>query len=115
MGFCMGGHIALVVAAETKNRFAAVCPFYGSPDGVDPHAIAIPVCGSYGARDKGIPADEVRAFAASLTVPNDVRIYDEAGHAFFDDQRPSYVASAAADAWARTIAFFTKYLGQPKT
>ncbi len=45
----------------------------------------MPVCGSYGARDTGIPPDEVRAFVAALTVPNDLRIYDDAGHAFFDD------------------------------
>ncbi len=113
MGFCMGGHIALVVASETANRFAAVCPFYGTPDGIDPHAIAIPVCGSYGARDTSIPVAAVRAFAAALTVPNDIRIYDEAGHAFFDDQRASYVASAAADAWKRTLAFLQKYSGEP--
>ena len=113
MGFCMGGHIALVTAAATEKRFAAVCPFYGSPDGVDPHAIRIPVCGSYGARDTSIPAAAVRAFAAALTVPNDIRIYDEAGHAFFDDQRASYVATAAADAWKRTIAFLQKYSVEP--
>jgi carboxymethylenebutenolidase len=113
MGFCMGGHIALVVATETGNRFAAVCPFYGSPEGIDPHAIAIPVCGSYGARDTSIPVAAVRAFAAALTVPNDIRIYDEAGHAFFDDQRASYVASAATDAWKRTIAFLQKYSVEP--
>lgn len=109
MGFCMGGHIALETAAATSNRFAAVCPFYGAPKGVDPTAIVIPVCGSYGARDTSIPADDVLAFAAALTVPHDIRIYDDAGHAFFDDQRSSYVASAAADAWTRTIAFLEKY------
>ena len=47
----------------------------------------MPVCGSYGARDTGIPADSVREFAAALHVPNDIKIYDDAGHAFFDDQR----------------------------
>jgi carboxymethylenebutenolidase len=109
MGFCMGGRIALQTAAVTGNLFVAVCPFYGSPEGVDPHAIAIPVCGSYGGRDTSIPATDVRAFAAALHVPNDIRIYDDAGHAFFDDQRASYVASAAADSWQRTIAFLQKY------
>ncbi len=47
---------------------------------------------------------------ARLTAPHDVKIYDEAGHAFFDDTRASYVPSAAADAWARTLAWFHKYL-----
>ncbi len=110
MGFCMGGRLALTAAVEGGDLFSVVAPFYGDVAHVDPKAIFIPVCGSYGGRDSSIPAANVRAFAASLTVPNDVKIYDEAGHAFFDDQRASYVASAAEDAWKRTIACFEKYL-----
>ena len=113
-GFCMGGRLVLVAVSEEGNLFAAAAPFYGAVTDVDPKAIHIPVCGSYGGRDTGIPAPSVRAFAAALTVPNDFRIYDEAGHAFFDDQRASYVASAAADAWRRTIAWFEEYLGGTK-
>lgn len=109
-GFCMGGKLALVAAINEGELFAVVAPFYGDTAGLDPTAIHIPLCGSYGGRDTGIPAENVRAFAAALTVPNDVRVYDEAGHAFFDDQRKSYVASAASDAWTRTIACFNKYL-----
>ncbi len=112
-GFCMGGKLALVAAIEEGERFALVAPFYGAVADIDPKNVRIPVCGSYGGRDTGIPAENVRAFAAALTVPNDIKIYDEAGHAFFDDQRASYVASAAADAWTRTISCFTTYLGKP--
>jgi carboxymethylenebutenolidase len=114
-GFCMGGRIVLLSAIDNGDVFAAACPFYGPLADVDPTKIHIPVCGHYGARDTGIPAESVRAFAAALTVPNEFKIYDNAGHAFFDDQRPSYVASAAADAWKGTIAFFERYLGQPKS
>lgn len=109
-GFCMGGKLALTAAVEEGNLFAVVAPFYGAVADIDPKAMHIPVCGSYGGRDTGIPADGVRAFAAALSVPNDIKVYDEAGHAFFDDQRSSYVASAAADAWTRTLACFSKYL-----
>lgn len=115
MGFCMGGRIVLNEIAQDGTLFAAAAPFYGAVENVDPKAIATPLCGSYGGRDKGIPADSVRAFAAALTVPHDFRIYDDAGHAFFDEDRPSYVPAAAADAWARTIAFFNKYLASPST
>jgi carboxymethylenebutenolidase len=114
-GFCMGGHLALVAAAGEGELFAVVAPFYGAVKDVDPQTIRIPVCGSYGGRDTGIPPDSVRAFAAALTVPNDIRIYDEAGHAFFDDQRASYVASAAADAWKRTLACYREYLVSVKS
>jgi carboxymethylenebutenolidase len=111
LGFCMGGRIALLAAIDNGDVFSAICPFYGALTDVDPHAIRVPVCGSYGARDTSIPAEGVRAFAESLTVPNDIRIYDDAGHAFFDNHRPSYVASAADDAWKRTISFLKLYLG----
>ena len=109
-GFCMGGRLALTAAAEEGRRFTVVAPFYGDPKPIDPSTIHIPVCGSYGGRDAGIPAQSVLAFAAALTVPNDLRIYDDAGHAFFDDQRASYVAPAAEDAWRRLLACFEKYL-----
>jgi carboxymethylenebutenolidase len=110
-GFCMGGHIVLEETIDNGPLFLAAAPFYGAVAGIDPKAVKIPICGSYGGRDTGIPAADVRAFAAALTVPNDFKIYDEAGHAFFDDQRASYVASAAQDAWERTIAWFRRYLG----
>ena len=109
-GFCMGGRLALTAAVEEGELFSVVAPFYGDVAHVDPKTIHIPVCGSYGGRDTGIPPEKVGEFTAALTVPNDVRIYDQAGHAFFDDQRSSYVASAATDAWKRTIACFEKYL-----
>jgi len=72
--------------------------------------IRIPIEGNYGERDTGILAPDVRAFQKRLRVPNDIKIYSEAGHGFFDDQRAAYVPSAAADAWTRTLTFFAKYL-----
>lgn len=109
IGFCMGGRVAMLASIDDHGVFSAVCPFYGPVEGVDPHAIDVPLCGSYGARDTGIPPASVRAFEAALTVPHDVKIYDEAGHAFMDDQRAAYVASAAADAWRRAVAFLKRY------
>ena len=111
LGFCMGGHIALIQAVDNGDVFSAVCPFYGSLKDIDPDKIHIPLCGSYGARDTSIAADDVRGFRAELRVPNDVRVYNTAGHAFCDDTRPSYVAAAAADAWKRTVDFLQQYLG----
>src|SRR5579872_2440928 len=112
-GFCMGGHLTLVQAMDNGDIFALAAPFYGNVDEIDPEKIHIPICGSYGARDTSIPADGVRAFQAKLNVPNDIKIYDEAGHAFFDDQRGAYVPSAADDAWHRVMAFYKKHLGEP--
>ncbi|MBV8172223.1 MAG: dienelactone hydrolase family protein [Candidatus Eremiobacteraeota bacterium] len=122
MGFCMGGAIAIRAAVDDAN-FDCADIFYGkvrwgqSDDGpITDMALAwtdkvrVPMMGNYGARDTGILADDVREMAKRLTVPNDVKIYDEAGHAFFDDTRASYVPSAATDSWTRTLAWFAKYL-----
>jgi carboxymethylenebutenolidase len=113
-GFCMGGHLALIQALDNGDVFDAVAPFYGAIKDVDPTEIHIPVCGSYGEKDTSIPAEDLRTWRSALRVPNDIRIYGSAGHAFFDDTRSSYVASAADDAWKRVLAFFKDQLG-PQT
>jgi carboxymethylenebutenolidase len=121
-GFCMGGGIALQQIIDSK-AYAACSMFYGSvrpgtpsSDPTTPSTfdftsrITTPLLGSFGARDNSIKPADVTAMFARLTAPHAVKIYDEAGHAFFDDTRSSYVPSAAADAWARTLAWFQTYL-----
>ena len=112
MGFCMGGSITWHQPVENPGVFSAAAIFYGNPTFAESHVdqIKIPIFGGFGERDTSIPADQVRALAAKLTVPTDIKIYAEAGHAFMDDQRQSYVPSAAADAWERLLAFYAKYL-----
>ncbi|MDP9024076.1 MAG: dienelactone hydrolase family protein [Candidatus Eremiobacteraeota bacterium] len=113
IGFCMGGHLALEQAIDNADVFDAVAPFYGAVKDIDPLEVHIPVCGSYGERDSSIPADDVRTRKNALRVRNDIRIYGTAGHAFFDDTRPAYVAAAAEDAWKRTLIFFKELLELP--
>jgi len=121
-GFCMGGGIVLKQIVDSK-AYGAASMFYGDVRPGTPRdqsttattfdftsRITTPLMGSFGARDTSIKPDDVRAMFAHLTVPHDLKIYDEAGHAFFDDTRPSYVTSAAADAWARTLRWFHTYL-----
>jgi carboxymethylenebutenolidase len=121
-GFCMGGGIALhqVIA---HNDYAACVMFYGDvlqgapkdqPVTAETFAytkhITTPVMGNFGGRDTSIKPEDVNAMFALLTVPHDAKVYPEAGHAFFDDTRKSYVASAASDAWTRTLGWFHTYL-----
>jgi len=124
MGFCMGGRIALRAAVDDKGIFDAAVIFYGGVRWDDSknqgpisdaalawtQGVTIPLMGQYGARDTSILPADVQAMQARLKVPNDIKIYPEAGHAFFDDTRERYVASAAADAWTRTLTWFGKYL-----
>ncbi|HEV3153863.1 MAG TPA: dienelactone hydrolase family protein [Candidatus Baltobacteraceae bacterium] len=108
-GFCMGGAVVLSQIAGS-TLFTAASVFYGSVQPPPQGAISAALLGSYGARDTSIAPADVRAFFEQLSAPHDLKIYDEAGHAFFDDTRARYVASAANDAWRRTLAWFEKYL-----
>jgi len=121
-GFCMGGGLALQ-SIIGSNAFAAASIFYANVrPGTNPSdpttpstfdftsRITTPLLGSFGARDTSIKAEDVQAMFTRLRPPHAVKIYDEAGHAFFDDTRQSYVPSAAADSWTRTLAWFGRYL-----
>jgi len=121
-GFCMGGGIALKQLIGS-DAFAAASIFYGDVRPGTPRdapttpqtfayveRITTPVRGNYGGRDTGIAPADVRTMFGLLRAPHELDIYPEAGHAFFDDTRPSYVATAAADAWAKTLAWFRRYL-----
>ncbi len=128
MGFCTGGAITLRQTVNNAGVFNAASVFYGkvrydtngtSTGPITPMAldyadeIGVPLAGSWGARDTGILAADVNALDAKLTglkKPHDIRVYDEAGHAFFDDTRSAYVAGPAADAWTRTLAWFAAHL-----
>jgi carboxymethylenebutenolidase len=115
VGWCMGGGYALALGID-EPRLAAVVINYGRLV-TDPATIAKikpPVQGNFGATDKGIPVDDVKAFEKALKTTNptvDFMIFDGAGHAFMNpNNKGGYMASAADTAWARIDAFLAKHL-----
>jgi len=52
----------------------------------------------------------IRERLAKLPTPGEVHVYPEAGHAFFNDDRPNYVAAAAQDSWQRALRFLRSSL-----
>ena len=114
VGFCMGGGLSLQLALSRPDLSGAVM-FYGQPDTdpLDLDKAACPVLGLFGADDQGIPAAKIQEMAKQLNEVGegaDVKIYPGAGHAFFNETRPSYNAEAAADAWTLTLTFFNARL-----
>lgn len=115
IGWCMGGGFSAELAAADPRVKAAVV-YYG-PLPTDEKKLAgwkAALLGNFGADDKGIPADEVRAFAAALQkrgVVADVKVYPGAGHAFASSSKPeTFKAEAAKDADERTAAFLKAQL-----
>jgi carboxymethylenebutenolidase len=125
-GFCMGGQYALMTACTVK-RVAACVSWYGmlryaetselkpsSPLALAPR-LGCPYLGLFGAEDAIIPLADVEELRAILTGEGktfEIRIYPGAGHAFFNDTRPdAYRPDAAADGWARAVAFLHRHLG----
>ena len=115
VGFCMGG--ALSLYAATKNEQVGACVvFYGGHPKVqyDLANLHAPVLGLYAGRDNFVtPAvvHELEARLKELGKPAELHIYEDADHAFFNDDRPEvYNAEAAADAWQRTVTFFRTHL-----
>ncbi len=110
IGWCMGGGYSLDVALQEPTLAADVIN-YGRL-ATDPEAlkkINAPILGNFGAQDHGIPPEDVHKFEQALkqlgkTV--DVKIYDDAGHAFENSNNKSgYREADAADAWQRTVNF----------
>lgn len=112
VGFCFGGGITWRCAQGIAELKAAV-PYYGpNPPIEDVPKINAAVLGIYGALDTridaGIPAIEEAMTKAGKTF--DKMIYPNANHAFNNDTGASYNATAALDAWSKTLAWFQKYL-----
>jgi carboxymethylenebutenolidase len=113
-GFCMGGRVTMLAA--TRLPIQAAAPFYGG--GIAgllgaAEGIACPMVLFFGGKDAYIPqgdVEKIRARLASLGKRAEVVVYPDADHGFFCDERPSYDAAAATDAWRRLTKLFAENL-----
>jgi len=124
-GFCMGGRVTFLTACRNPDVKAAV-PFYGGGIGSvqaserTPKApleyadqLRCPVLLFFGDSDPFIPLDEVERIKqrlAELKKSAETVVYPGAPHGFFCNERDSYRADAAKDAWQRLTQFFAQHL-----
>ena len=115
IGWCMGGGYSLDVALQEPTLAADVIN-YGDL-ATDPDAlkkINAPILGLFGAQDRGITPDDVHKFEQQMKQFGkkiDVKIYDDAGHAFENpNNKTGYRAEDAADVWKRTVDFLAATL-----
>ncbi len=118
IGFCIGGHIAYLVAST--DLISATASFYGGGIAVRGLGEAAPTLartGSirgklllfFGAQDTMIPQREVDLLREALyreSIRNELFVYPDAGHGFFCEARSSYHKLGHDDAWRRVKKLF---------
>jgi carboxymethylenebutenolidase len=121
-GFCWGGRITWMYAAHNPQVKAGAA-WYGrlvqDKNPLQPQhpvdiaaQLKVPVLGLYGGKDAGIPLESVEQMRAALDKGHshsEIRVYQDAGHGFHADYRPSYVEGDAHDGWQRCIAWFRRH------
>lgn len=103
IGYCWGGTVAWVAAAQIPKLSAAICYY---PGGLVANAELKPQCPTMlhlGEQDKSPPADAARTVLAEH--PMALAYFYEAGHGFNCDQRGSFNKDSAAKAKERALAF----------
>jgi carboxymethylenebutenolidase len=120
-GFCMGGALTLLAAANVPEVDAAVC-WYGFPplEYIDATKIKAPLLGHFAIGDVPFPiatVDKLEEKLRAAGVKFEFHRY-QAQHAFANETAvganklpiTEYNAAAAELAWKRTMEFFAKHL-----
>ena len=115
-GFCLGGGLSFLTACKFSSEIAAVAPFYGMvlDEWIESvKDITVPVYLFFGGQDPFIPRDRIQQVASrfqELGKIHQLKIYPDAGHGFFCNERSDYNPLAAEDAWRELTRFFQKHL-----
>ena len=108
LGFEFGGTCASVFAANVPSLQACIS-FYGTLSPKNVMKIRCPVLALYGEKDEGLigQISEIE-HAVKEKKKKDVifKVYEDAGHAFFNEKNPElYNRKAADDAWKLVLKF----------
>jgi carboxymethylenebutenolidase len=118
VGFCMGGMLTWVLAAQHGERIAAAVPFYGFPTGdaePDWSGLTAVVRGHMAEHDDFFPPDAVHALAARLRDLGkdvEVTVHPGSGHAFMNPYNPlgTLDAELGARVWPEVCDFLHTHL-----
>lgn len=126
IGYCSGGRQTFLAACSLKIDAAVDC--YGAFVVNEPPAqmpgrmkpilhlapqLSCPLLGLFGADDTFPGPEEVAKLSAELDrlgKEHEFHTYENAGHAFFAVNRPSYRVEAALDGWGKVFDFFGRTL-----
>jgi carboxymethylenebutenolidase len=119
IGFCMGGMLTLVVAAQEGDKIGAAVPFYGAPLGEgapDLSGITAPVQGHFAENDDFFPPEAVAELCGRLQAQGkdcNFEVHPGTGHAFANEDDPlgTHDEAVAKKTWASSVQFLHKHLG----
>jgi carboxymethylenebutenolidase len=109
VGYCLGGSIAFLAATRLSGLKAAVGYYGGMIAKNAGEKPKIPVMLHFGASDPSIPMSDVE-LVKQKRPELEVHVYEGAGHAFSNSDRPNFHAPSAELAGKRTRDFFAKHL-----
>jgi len=112
VGFCFGGYVSNMLAAELPEVINAAVPFYGTPPKANIDKIKAPLMIQLGELDKRVNKSWPAYEEALKGIGADYQafIYEGANHGFHNDSTGRYDEKNAALAWSRSIEFFKKHL-----
>ena len=127
IGYCSGGRQTYLVACNIPSLDAAVDCYGGrvvaGAEDLSPRMpvapldmtadLACPLLGLFGADDANPSLADVAETEEALKRHGktyEFHTYENAGHAFFSVDRPSYRQEAAVDGWGRVFAWFGSHL-----
>jgi carboxymethylenebutenolidase len=119
VGFCMGGMLAFIIAANRPDKVKALVPFYGFPQGdmePDWSKLAATVRGHMAEHDTYFTPSGARTLEAKLrAMGKDVTltIHSGAGHAFMGPHNAlgTLNRALAAQIWPQVVSFLKETLG----
>jgi carboxymethylenebutenolidase len=119
VGFCMGGMLAFIIAANRPDIIKAVVPFYGFPQGQmepDWSKLQAAIRGHMAERDNFFAPPAARALESKLrAMGKDVTltVHPGTGHAFMGPHNAlgTLDAKLAAEIWPDVVTFLRQTLG----
>ena len=115
LGWCLGGGWSLQAGLEMADRVDAVVMYYGqvATDHDRLRLLKAPLLGIFAELDEVVPLQEVQSFRSKLQElgnASEVFIYSGVAHAFANPSGGAYDATAADEAWNKTIEFLNENL-----
>jgi carboxymethylenebutenolidase len=118
VGFCMGGMLSFIIAANRPDAVKAVVPFYGFPQGEtepDWSKLAAAVSGHMAEHDSFFPPEAARALERKLRALGKevtLTVHAGTGHAFMGPHNAlgTYDAKVAAKVWPEVVSFLRSKL-----